>query len=109
MVSGSISLARSNDTDLTFYVTNPDGTPYNLSGCSLTYDQRRYTYYDPVLLNKPLSIFGPDSGAALLSFTVGDTSNWDNLPYFYTINLVSEAAKTTTLIYGNVYFLPFEQ
>ena len=110
MVSGSISLVRANDQDFNFYVTNTDdGTPYNLSGCTLTYDMRRFTYYDPILLHRPLDIYGPDSGAALLSFTTGDTAGLDNLPYFFTVNLVSAAGKTTTLLAGNTYVLPFQQ
>lgn len=109
MVSGSIQLIRANDIDLNFYVTNPDGSPYNLSGCSLAYDLRRNTYYDPVLLHKDLEVFGPESGAALLSFSTGDTTGLDNLPYFFTVNLLSEAGKTTTLLAGSTYVLPFQQ
>lgn len=108
MINGNLSLCRGDDQDVGINVTNPDGSYYNLSGCTILFNARKDTnYYSPVILSKTVTgHYGAASGASMISFTSGDTFGLDNVPYFFDIKLISANNKVTTLIAGNLIMYP---
>ncbi len=109
MQSGAtLSLVRGDDISLGLTVVNPDGSAYNLVGCTLTITARRDTYFSTIIFQKSVSIFADAaSGVASIDFVPADTVNMDDAPYYFDVKLLDSSAKTTTLSAGVLSIVPF--
>lgn len=105
--SSLLSLIRGDDQDVGINVTNPDGSPYNLSGTVLTFSARQNTYNSTLLLQKLLSGGAANAtGLTTLSFVPSDTSGLGDSLYYFDIKLLTTGLKTTTLTYGQLSLYP---
>lgn len=80
-VSSTLSVRRGDTTEIPFAVTNPDGSPYNLTGCDLQFligrDLGTFTNY--VLVTKStadaITVDSPaTAGTGTIKLLPGDTS-----------------------------------
>lgn len=103
-----LCLVRGDDQTVGIYVQNPDGTPYNLSGATLTFTARDDYYNAPIILQKVVtSHFGAASGASSINFTSGDTATgFGDKKYFFDIKLLSSLNLVTTLGAGQFSLYP---
>ncbi len=107
MINGTLTLVRGDDQDVGMAVVNTDGTPYILSGCSLTFTARRDLYTSPVILQKVVTgHLAPESGLSQLSFVSADTANINDQKHFFDIKLLSAVNRTSTLMDGWFYVKP---
>jgi hypothetical protein len=107
MQNTDLLLVRGDDQLLGVNVTNPDGTPYILSGCNIIFDLRKGNYLTPVILNKVVTEhYDVVSGASYITFIPSDTAKFGTDTYFYDIRLQDSYSKLTTLSYGHVNFYP---
>lgn len=104
MQVGNLSLVRGDDIQVAITITAPNGTPYNLSGCSLVFQAlQNGNYFSPPWLTVttgPTGHISTISGLSQLTFAAAATSGLDDLNHFYTIRLYSALGTTTTLIDG---------
>lgn len=108
MQNGVLTLVRGDDVDVGITVQNTDGTPYILSGASLTFAARTNNFYDsPIILSKVVTgHLAPESGLSTFTFTSGDTLGINDQKHYFDIKLYSAAAKTSTLMNGTLYVVP---
>ena len=108
MQNGVLTLVRGDDVDVGVTVQNTDGTPYILSGASLTFSARSNSFYDStVVLTKVVTgHLAPESGLSAFTFTSGDTLNINDQKHYFDIKLFSSANKTSTLMNGALYVVP---
>lgn len=110
MQNGNISLVRGDDQAIGVTVTTSSGTPYNLSGCYITFLARENTNYfsNPWLQEQtgPSGHLNPTLGLSQIVFNATDTSGFDDLNHYYDIKLLSALGTTTTLMYGLFNLLP---
>lgn len=107
----NICLARGDDTTIGVTVQNYDGSPYNLSGASLTFTSRTNLTYSS---NPAISIVTtghaiPQSGISQFYFSGGATAGMGDVPVFYDIKLFNPSGTTTTLSYGTLSIIPTSQ
>lgn len=108
MQAANLNLYRGDDADVNLFVSQPDGSSYNLSGCSLTFTARQNTSESAVILTKLATgtYSGVITGLSTLSFVPSDTSGLGDQPYYYDIKLFSTGQKLTTLVYGQFSIYP---
>lgn len=108
MQTGTLSLVRGDDQTVGFTITQPDGvTPYDLTGCTMLFYVRRSTYYSPLILTVTTTVFSdPTGGVGSFTFVPADTASMDDNPYFFEMKLIDTAAKTTTLMTGELSITP---
>lgn len=108
MLNANLSLVRGDDQDVGVNVTNPDGSYYNLSGCSLTFTARESDFFNapPIIQKVVTGHYGAASGASLISFGSGDTAGLGDRRFYYDIKLFSTGQKLTTLVCGLLLFAP---
>ena len=107
MRSGTLILARGDNQTLGVTVTQPDGTPYNLSGASLTFQARDPVYFSKNLIYKSGNYhLMPESGISQFIFNPTDTDGLGKSKYFFDIKLLSTGSAVTTLMYGDLVVFP---
>lgn len=107
MLLATLNLVRGDDQDVGVNVTQPDGTPYNLSGSTLTFTAFKTSWCSQVLFQKYVTgHYGAASGYSCIPFATGDTADLDDSEYYYDIKLVSSGNKTTTLVGGPFSIYP---
>ena len=81
--------------------TNPDGTPYNLSGLTLT-GQIRRDFDDALQAVFNTQIVNAASGSAVISLDCTQTSLIDEAPSSYDVFIDRVSGCSDKLLYGSV-------
>ena len=106
MINGTLTLVRGDDQDVGVTVTNPDSTPYILSGCALTFTAQQSAANATPILSLGANIYDPENGLAKFTFIPSDTTNIDDQSHAFTIRLSSSGGKITTLMNGCFTVVP---
>ncbi len=105
----TLTLVRGDDQNLAVTVQNPDGTPYDLTDCTLTFTARVGTYFGEIVPTYPIVTTvhaDPTAGLSQIAFTPENTINMGSDPYFFDIKLTSAADLISTLDYGALLIVP---
>lgn len=100
-----ISIIRQDDIERTIYVKNKDGSPYNLTDCSIFFTVKKDsdltdTNDDDAVIKKSVAIINAVNGEAKLSLTTIDTDiDADN--YYYDFQIVDSQGKITSCMKDN--------
>jgi hypothetical protein len=107
MTEGTLSLARGDDQNVGLTINNPDGSPYNISGCAVIFTARESSYFSPILFTKSGTDHIDNSlGQTQIVFVPSDTSELDDTTRYFDIKLQNVSGKISTLIYGKLFILP---
>ncbi len=108
MLNGTLTLVRGDDQNVGITVSNPDGSPYILSGATLVFAARRSFLWDSqIVLSKTVTgHLAPESGLSYIPFVSSDTININDQPHYMDLKLISSNSITTTLMNGNLFVVP---
>ncbi len=107
MLNGTLTLVRGDDQDVGITLTNPDGTPYNLSGCALLFTARQTVWSSPIMFQKNTTDhLAPESGLSQISFVTADTAHINDTKHFFDLKLITAITGITTLVSGPFYVVP---
>lgn len=108
MQHGNLTLVRGDDQTVAITVTNPDNSPYDLSGCAITFLARQSQNYfsDSLFAVQTTQHISNISGISQLFFSGSITSGLNDSPRFYDIKLTSSLGLVTTLVYGTFQLAP---
>lgn len=107
MLNGTLTLVRGDDQDVGVTLTNPDGTPYNLSGCALLFTARQNTWSSPVMFQiNTTGHIAPESGISQIPFVSSNTINVNDTKHFFDLKLINALTGITTLVSGPLFIVP---
>lgn len=109
MQTGTLTLVRGDNQEISVTVLESDGSPYDLAGCSIVLTVRRSDYFSEVISPFPVTTTehsDPESGVTKITLVPEDTAGMDANPYYFDIKLINAAEKVTTLIAGELRIVP---
>ena len=85
---------------------NDDGTPYNLTGCSLSGQLRKSYYSSNATANLVISVINAANGNATITMNSATTTNVTAGRYLYDIKLTDANNNVTRIVEGILTITP---
>jgi hypothetical protein len=95
-----LQIRQGMDVENTLTLTNPDGTPLDLTGCTLTAKMRRTPTSTAVVFDT--AITDAANGVARLDLTAEQTADLAPPAWSWDLKLTDAAGKVRPLAYGHV-------